>query len=76
MDLSASSRIITSALTSLEVPLHEYGDDVEDEIHLDGEKDDNGDSPTTTTQDCVEMFTLLKTGNYKALDFQFLLKCV
>jgi len=51
MDLSASSRIITSALTSLEVPLHEYGDDVEDEIHLDGEKDDNGDSPTTTTQE-------------------------
>eukprot|EP00092_Neocalanus_flemingeri_P040939 GFUD01044577.1.p1 GENE.GFUD01044577.1~~GFUD01044577.1.p1 ORF type:complete len:952 (+),score=235.97 GFUD01044577.1:97-2952(+) len=40
MDLSASSRIITSALTSLGEPPHEYSDDIQDEIHLEGEKDD------------------------------------
>ena len=58
MDLSASSRLITSALTSLDVP--QYEEDVQDEIHpLDGGKDDNGSSQaqpvafgaTTTTQD-------------------------
>ena len=45
MDLSASSRLITSALTSLEVPLHDYEEDVRDEIVPDGTKDDNGPSP-------------------------------
>jgi len=40
MDLSASSRLITSALTSLGEPPHEYSDDIQDEIHLEGEKDD------------------------------------
>jgi len=39
MDLSASSRLITSALTSLGEPPHEYSD-IQDEIHLEGEKDD------------------------------------
>ena len=48
MDLSASSRLITSALTSLEIPPHEYEEDVRDEIHLDGGKDDNGSSPAIT----------------------------
>jgi len=42
MDLSASSKLITSALTSLDVPPHEYSDDVEDEIQLCGGKDDCG----------------------------------
>ena len=45
MDLSASSRLITSALTSLEVPLHDYEEDVRDEIVPDRNKDDNGPSP-------------------------------
>ena len=48
MDLSASSRLITSALTSLDVPPHEYEEDVQDEIHLDGGKDDNGSSQAQT----------------------------
>ena len=48
MDLSASSRLITSALTSLEIPPHEYEENVRDEIHLDGDKDDNGSSPAIT----------------------------
>ena len=45
MDLSASSRIITSALTSLEIPPHEYEEDVEDEIHPDGAAKDDNESP-------------------------------
>ena len=45
MDLSASSRLITSALTSLEAPLHEYGEGVHDEIHPDLNKDDQGSCP-------------------------------
>ena len=48
MDLSASSRLITSALTSLDVPPHEYEEDVQDEIHLDGGKDDNDSSQAAT----------------------------
>jgi len=48
MDLSASSRLITSALTSLEVPPHEYSSDVQDEIHCDGGKDDKEPSSAAT----------------------------
>ena len=48
MDLSASSKLITSALTSLEVPPHEYSSDVRDEIHSDGGKDDKEPSPAAT----------------------------
>ena len=52
MDLSASSRIITSALTSLEEPPHEYSDDIQDEIHLEGEKDDS-EQPTGEMYDGI-----------------------
>ena len=51
MDLTASSRIITSALTSLEVPPHEFSSikkDVQDEIHFDGGKDDKEPSSAAT----------------------------
>ena len=51
MDLTASSRIITSALTSLEVPPHEFSSikkDVQDEIHFDGGKDDKEASSAAT----------------------------
>ena len=51
LDLTASSRIITSALTSLEVPPHEFSSikkDVQDEIHFDGGKDDKEASSAAT----------------------------
>ena len=51
LDLAASSRIITSALTSLEVPPHEFSSikkDVQDEIHSDGGKDDKEASSAAT----------------------------
>ena len=50
MDLLASSRVITSALTSLEVPLQEHSSDVRDEIHCDGGKDDKEPSSQCRTQ--------------------------
>ena len=57
MDLTASNRILTSALTSLEVPSHEFSSikkDVQDEIHSDGGKDDKeASSAATQSQNSV-----------------------
>merc|ERR1719436_618762 len=51
LNLSTSSRIISSALTSLEVPPHEFSSikkDVQDEIHFEGGKDDKESSSAAT----------------------------